>query len=341
MVENTICETENLRFLAGFDFLDVCLLGETGTGKTRLAQQIHDLSPRKEKPFVAVNCAELAPALIESELFGYEKGAFTGATEQRRGKFEAAMGGTIFLDEIGELALELQAKLLKVVEEKRVMRVGSNVPRPVDVRIIYATHRDLSVLRHDLRYRVRAAHTIQLKPLRERRGEILRLAHSFIAEFSRKFRQEVSASEESLRLLTRSEWRGNVRELRSFVEKACLTALFGSNPQNAPRQKNSTIELTGELLLAQLKKFRDLDEISDHRQARDFSEPPLPKIETGLRLLPGAGVYKQTVEQFDRELIKKTLEENNQNVSRAAIKLGLSRYGLIKKIKRYGIKVAG
>lgn len=341
MIENTICETENLQFLAGFDFLDVCLLGETGTGKTRLAQQIHDLSPRREKPFVAVNCAELPVALIESELFGFEKGAFTGATEPRKGKFEAATGGTIFLDEIGELAVDVQAKLLKVVEEKRVMRVGSSVSRSIDVRIIYATHRDLSVLRQDLRYRVRAAHTIQLKPLRERRDEILRLARNFIADFSRKCMQPVAASNESLRLLEFAEWRGNVRELRSFVEKACLTALFSTGRQNAPRKNCSTVELTSELILAQLKKFRELEETSDHREAQDFSESPPPKIETALRLVAGTGDYKKAVEQFDRDLIKKTLEDNNQNVSRAAIKLGLSRYGLIKKIKRYGIKVAG
>lgn len=341
MTENTICETENLQFLAGFDFLDVCLLGETGTGKTHLAQRIHDLSSRKDKPFVAVNCAELPAALIESELFGYEKGAFTGATEPRRGKFEAAGGGTIFLDEIGELALEVQAKLLKVVEEKRVTRVGSSVPRPLDVRIIYATNRDLSVLRQDLRYRVRAAHTIELKPLRERPQEISRLAKTFIADFNRKCIREVAASETSLRLLTRAEWRGNVRELRFFVEKACLAALFSKGTPNACHKENSPVELTGEIILAQLKKFREIDENSDYRQLQNFSEPSQPKIETALHLVAGAGGYKQTVEQFDRDLIEKTLEATNQNVSRAAVKLELSRYGLIKKIRRYGIKVAG
>lgn len=156
-MSNNFNETGSLELLARFDFLDVCLLGETGTGKTRAAQFIHDSSPRRDKPFVAVNCAELAPALIESELFGFEKGAFTGAVAAKTGRFEAANGGTIFLDEIGELASDVQAKLLKIVEEKRVVRVGSTVPRPVDVRVICATHRDLSVLREDLRYRI-AAH---------------------------------------------------------------------------------------------------------------------------------------------------------------------------------------
>src|SRR5215204_3052904 len=126
MQNNNFCEDEDIKRLAGFDFLDVCLLGETGTGKTHTARLLHDLSPRAEKPFVAVNCAELAPSIIEAELFGYEKGAFTGAFVPRVGKFEAAAGGTLFLDEIGELAAHMQAKLLKVVEEKHITRVGSN-----------------------------------------------------------------------------------------------------------------------------------------------------------------------------------------------------------------------
>lgn len=331
---DNLSDSGNLELLARYDFLDLCLLGETGTGKTYAAELIHRLSPRKDKPFVAVNCAELSPLLIESELFGYEKGAFTGALSSKAGKFEAAAGGTLFLDEIGELAPDLQAKLLKVVEEKRVMRVGSSVPRPVDVRIIYATHRDLSVLREDLRYRVRAAHTVRLKPLRDRRGEIPQLARLFIADFSRKSMQKMAASEKVLHLLERDDWRGNVRELRSFVEKACLAALFDGN-----RQKDAaTVELTAKLILSQLTKFRSADEASDSRQAWE-NLAPSPTIEIGLRLVAG-GSYKQAVEEFDRDLIKKTLEENNQNVSRTAIKLGLSRNGLIKKIKRYGIKVA-
>lgn len=335
---NNFSQAENIQILAHYDFLDVCLLGETGTGKTHLAQQIHDLSPRKDKPFVAVNCAELAHALIESELFGCEKGAFTGATEQKKGKFEAAMGGTIFLDEIGELSLNVQAKLLKVVEEKRVMRVGSSVARSVDVRIIYATHRDLSVLREDLRYRVSAAHAIELKPLRKRRGEILCLAQIFVADFSRKCMHPFTASEKTLRLLEQAEWRGNVRELRSFVEKACLAALFNGNRLRAPDEKTLTVELTTELILSQLKKFRQIDEFGDnHRTPENL--PQAAKTETGLRLVASGGGYKQTVADFDRNLIKKTLEENNQNVSRTASELGLSRYGLIKKIRRYGIKV--
>ena len=326
---NNFSETGSLELLARYDFLDVCLLGETGTGKTHLAQLIHNLSPRKEKPFVAVNCAELAPALIEAELFGYEKGAFTGALCAKTGKFEAAMGGTIFLDEIGELASEVQAKLLKVVEEKRITRVGSSVAREVDVRIIYATHRDLTVFREDLRYRV-AAHTIQLKPLRERREEILPLAGLFIADFIRKSGREIAASENALRLLEHAEWRGNVRELRSFLEKACLYALFIADRQkSSDGEETPTAELTTELLQSRLPQSNETragkaQMRGEKTDTTDFA----------------AADYRQEIKDFDRRLIRKTLEKNGRNVSRTAVELGLSRYGLIKKIKRLGITVA-
>lgn len=328
---NNFSEADSFELLARFDFLDVCLLGETGTGKTRLAHLIHDSGPRKDKPFVAFNCAELSPALIESELFGYEKGAFTGAVAPKTGRFEAANGGTIFLDEIGELAFEMQAKLLKVVEEKRIVRVGSSVTRPIDVRVICATHRDLSVLREDLRYRI-AAHAIRLKPLRERREEISELARVFIRDFSRKSMQRVAASEKVLRLLEDAEWRGNVRELRSFVENACLAALSSGNRLYAQKEENSTLELTADLIVSQLTII-DGDFAALGEPSQSSEKPPLPLDAT-------SDGYKQRVEEFDRNLIKKTLEENKRNVSRTASKLGLSRNGLIKKIKRYGIGFA-
>ena len=222
---SNFCEDAEIRHLAHFDFLDVCLLGETGTGKTHAARLIHSLSPRKHKPFIAVNCAELSTLIIEAELFGYEKGAFTGAIATKTGKFEAAAGGTLFLDEIGELSSEMQAKLLKVVEEKQITRVGSVVTRPVDLRIIYATNRDLDVFREDLRFRV-AAHTIRLKPLRERPDIIIPLAYQFITDFNLKSGRKISVSKSTLQILERAAWRGNVRELRTIIEKACLDALF-------------------------------------------------------------------------------------------------------------------
>ena len=320
-------ETDGFEFLAGFDFLDLFLLGETGTGKTHLARQIHNLSPRASRPFIAVNCAELSPTIIEAELFGYEKGAFTGAITSKTGKFEAANGGTLFLDEIGELNSDMQAKLLKVVEEKYVTRVGSSVPRPVNLRIIYATHRDLDVLREDLRYRI-AAHTIKLKPLRERPDDILALAHTFIAEFAHKSGRQIAAREENLCLLKHGYWRGNVRELRTFMETACLDALVYADRQNIPNGKTSIAEITGEILLSLLPQnnaFLKTEESSNKRTNTNNFE---------------AADYKQEIKEFDRRLVIKTLEKNSRNVSRTAVELGLSRYGLIKKIKRYEIVLA-
>lgn len=320
-------ETDGFEFLAGYDFLDLFLLGETGTGKTHLARQIHNLSPRASRPFIAVNCAELSPSIIEAELFGYEKGAFTGAISSKTGKFEAANGGTLFLDEIGELNSDMQAKLLKVVEEKYVTRVGSSVPRPVNLRIIYATHRDLDVLREDLRYRI-AAHTIKLKPLRERPEDILALAHTFITEFAYKSRRHISASEKTLCLLKQAEWRGNVRELRSFLETACIDALVHADRQSVYNRKTSTAELTGEILLSLMPRNNNFikteKSLNASAEINDFASSD----------------YKQEIKDFDRRLVIKTLGKNNNNVSRTAVELGLSRYGLIKKIKRYGIILA-
>lgn len=315
-------DNENgIKVLAGFDFLDLCLLGETGTGKTHTARLIHNLSPRSEKPFVAVNCAELSASIVEAELFGYEKGAFTGAISSKVGKFEAAAGGTLFLDEIGELNNDMQAKLLKVVEEKHITRVGSVVERPVNLRIIYATNRDLSVFREDLRYRI-AAHTIDLKPLRERREEILPLARKFVADFSRKSGREIVASKNTLGLLEQADWRGNVRELRSFIEKVCLDALCHADQRKLPDEKPPTAELTAQILFSRLPQ----DEI------RLVKRPILDERNESIT------DYRQEIKDYDRCLIKKTLEKNKRNVSRTAVELGLSRYGLIKKIKRYGIK---
>jgi len=317
MQMKNFCETERIQKLAGFDFLDVCLLGETGTGKTHAARLIHELSPRAQKPFIAVSCAELSASIIEAELFGYEKGAFTGAVSSKTGKFEAAAGGTLFLDEIGELSSEMQAKLLKVVEEKQITRVRSIVARPVNLRIIYATNRDLGVFREDLRYRV-AAHTIKMKPLRERLEEIMPLANQFIAEFSRKSGREITASRKVLQVLTKGNWRGNVRQLRSFIEKVCLDAILLADRHN-PNGGEISVELTAEILLSNLPQhtiyFNERDDLIELKSTN----------------------YKQEVKDYDRQLVKRTLRKNNGNVSRTAIELGLSRYGLIKKIKRYKI----
>ena len=316
---NKFNETESLEMLARYDFLDVCLLGETGTGKTHTAQMIHNMSPRAKYAFIAVNCAELSPSIIESELFGYEKGAFTGATATKTGKFEAAAGGTLFLDEIGELPPSLQAKLLKVVEEKSVTRVGGTRPHAVDVRIIYATHRDLSVLREDLRYRI-AAHTLRLKPLRERPDEIVSLARLFLTEFSRRSGHTIQATDKTLRLLKKPNWLGNVRELRSFVQKICLDALFVAEIEN---RASEPIELTKEFLSARLDAF-----INEQNARITFADQTSPPV-----LAPGERM-EEYIEKVEAHLLQKALEATKHNQTQAARDLGLSRSGLIKKLKR-------
>jgi transcriptional regulator with GAF, ATPase, and Fis domain len=314
----TLRSNGNLTLLAGYDFLDLCLLGETGTGKTHTARLIHDMSPRAKKPFVAVNCAELTPSIIESELFGYEKGAFTGATSTREGKFEAAAGGTLFLDEIGELTVNLQAKLLKIVEEKNVTRVGGNRSRPVDVRIVYATHRDPAVFREDIRYRI-TAHAVCLKPLRERIEQIVPLAQEFLQNFNSKSGRNVWAKEDVLCQLETAPWHGNIRELRSFVEKACLDALFAAD---AAGDRAHKVILTREIVESRLKK-------KGLTPGNSPSSPlgPWPQFIPGQRMV-------EYLERIETDLLKSALESNNHNQTRAARDLGISRSGLIKKLKR-------
>lgn len=314
-------DTENLAFFARYDFLDLCILGETGTGKSHTARLIHDLSPRVEKPFVAINCAELTPSIIEAELFGYEKGAFTGALASKEGKFEAATGGTIFLDEIGEMPAGLQAKLLKVVEEKCVTRVGGTRQRDVDVRIVYATHRDLHVLREDLRYRVAAAYAIHLKPLRERPEEIVPLARIFLTEFSRKFGRVIRATDDALKPLESSEWRGNIRELQTFVEKTCFGALFVAENES---RTNRPIELTGEFLLSRLESVAAATLHSAKCCSVSGGFPPFARGER----------IEEYLEKIENHLLQKAMEANNYNQTHAARDLGLSRGGLINKLKR-------
>lgn len=308
----------SLTLLARYDFLDLCLLGETGTGKTHTARLIHDMSPRADKPFVAVNCAELTPSIIEAELFGYEKGAFTGAATSKEGKFEAAAGGTLFLDEIGELTVNLQAKLLKVVEEKNVTRVGGIRSRNVDIRIVYATHRDPSVFREDVRYRV-TAHAVHLKPLRERVEEIVPLAKEFLANFNSKSGKTVTAKEDVLRLLETAPWKGNIRELRSFVEKVCLDALISAD---ASHERSSRIRLTREIVEERLNK-----------KALNIGGSPSSPLGPWPQFTPGERMVEY-LERIETDLLQSALVSNNYNQTRAAKDLGISRSGLIKKLKR-------
>ncbi len=223
---------EDVRQVAGTD-ASVLVLGETGTGKELFAHAIHDASTRSHKPLVKVNCAALPSALIESELFGHEKGAFTGATSKRVGRFSLADGGTMFLDEVGELPLELQAKLLRVLQEGEFEPVGSSQTFKVDVRIITATNRDLAEavangeFREDLYYRINVF-PITIPPLRDRSADIAALAQSFLQRFAQRAGRELaSLSADDIRMLTTYRWPGNVRELENVLERAVITAVNG------------------------------------------------------------------------------------------------------------------
>jgi formate hydrogenlyase transcriptional activator len=206
----------------------VLILGETGTGKELIARAIHKRSPRAERAFIAVNCAAIPPSLIASELFGYEKGAFTGATQRRLGRFEAANGGTIFLDEVGDLPQEIQIALLRVLQEREIERVGSDKPIPVDVRVLSATHRDLNALvaegkfRQDLMYRLNVV-PIEMPSLRERTADIPLLVEYFIARFGKKAGKKFETiDKKTLRLFQGYGWPGNVRELQNVIERAVI-----------------------------------------------------------------------------------------------------------------------
>jgi len=210
----------------------VLILGESGTGKELVARSVHFASPRRERPFVPVDCSALVPTLIESELFGYVKGAYTGATQSRRGLLETAAGGTLFLDEIGDLPVDLQAKLLRALQEREIKPVGSNERVPIDVRAIAATHRDLEEaiqkgqFRQDLYFRLNVVQ-IKLPPLRERKNDIPMLVNSFLDKFSSPERPVGSVSEDAMARLMAYDWPGNVRELENAVERAVA---LGSGP---------------------------------------------------------------------------------------------------------------
>src|SRR5436189_1861214 len=209
---------------------NVLLLGESGTGKELFARAVHHLSPRRDKPFVAINCAAIPETLIENELFGHERGAFTGAGDRRLGKFELASGGTVFLDEIGELPLAVQGKLLRVIEERCVDRIGGYAPVPVDVRVVAATNKDLRTavdkgeFRGDLFFRL-AVFPIEIPPLRERGEDVVLLARHFASQLGKELRgREATVSDAGIQTLRAHHWPGNVRELENSIERACILA---------------------------------------------------------------------------------------------------------------------
>ena len=290
----------------------VLLLGESGTGKELFARAVHHLSERRDKPFVAVNCAAIPETLIENELFGHERGAFTGAAARHLGKFELASGGTVFLDEIGELPLGVQGKLLRAIEEKAVDRIGGRAPIPVDVRIVAATNKDLrkaserGEFRRDLFFRL-AVFPIEIPPLRERGQDVVLLAHHFAAQLGKELRRrEAVLSEASIAALRRHKWPGNVRELENAIERACILADASSLE---PRDLGLVAETLNEP-----ETLVDLDTSGTLGQVADRA----------LRFV-------------ERRKILDALNANEGNKTRTADVLGVSYKTLLTKIKDYDI----
>lgn len=255
--------------LAGSE-ITVLITGESGTGKELIARFIHRVSKRREGPFVAVNCAAIPDNLLESELFGYEKGAFTGATERKAGKFELASGGTILLDEIGEMPMTLQAKLLRVLQEREIDRIGGKRPVPIDVRVIATTNRDLQKeclegrFREDLYYRLNVF-PIRIPPLRERKGDIPALALHFVKKFSSLSGKRINGlTDQAIEILRERQWRGNVRELENVIQRATVIAsgdmirpedLMFDNMDN-PQVPGMIREMEKDLILKTLKEVQ-------------------------------------------------------------------------------------
>jgi DNA-binding NtrC family response regulator len=293
----------------------VLLLGESGTGKELFARAVHHLSPRRDQPFVAINCAAIPETLIESELFGHERGAFTGANERRPGKFELASGGTVFLDEIGELPLAVQGKLLRAIEEKTVDRIGGRMPVPVDVRIVAATNRELQQaaeageFRRDLYFRL-AVFPIEIPPLRERAGDVVLLARHFAAQFGKELRgRAATLTDAALALLGAHAWPGNVRELENAIERACILADTSA-----------------------------LDARDFNLPAARGSETPAPATFAELDLSGGlAEATERAVNFVERRKIAETLRAHDGNKTRAAEALGVSYKTLLTKIKDYDL----
>ncbi len=276
--------------------ITVLITGESGTGKELLARYIHQRSNRANRPFVAINCAAIPESLLESELFGYEKGAFTGAVQTRRGKFEIAQGGTLLLDEIGEMPLQLQAKLLRVLQEKEIERLGSSRPIKIDVRIIATTNRDLKSeclegrFREDLYYRLNVF-PLNLPPLRQRQEDIPLLAEHFLEKFSQEAKKQIRGfTSKAMQCLLSNAWRGNVRELENVVQRAVLLC------------RGEYIDV-GDLMLER----EDLKTSS-----------------------------WGSIKEMERELILDALRRTNGNRTKAARILGISVRTLRNKLKEYG-----
>jgi two-component system, NtrC family, nitrogen regulation response regulator NtrX len=300
-----VLQTRKQIALVGPRNANVLITGENGTGKEVVARMIHNASSRQGQPFIAVNCAAIPDELIESELFGHEKGAFTNAVQSRKGRFELAQKGTIFLDEIGDMSLRTQAKVLRIIQEKTYERVGGQASLEADVRIIAATNKDLTEeikagrFREDLYYRLNVV-PIKMVPLRDRQEDILPLAQHFLSEMQDQAKGPITLSDYAEKMLASHDWPGNVRELKNAIERAVI--------------------------------------LSDGRSisAADFTW--LGSSQTVTEPLARAGLtLKAAKSDFERSFILDKLEEHDWNVTRTADALGIERSNLHKKLKSYDI----
>ena len=304
---------------------NVLITGESGTGKEWAARYMHELSPRRDNPFVPVNCGAIPSELLESELFGHEKGAFSGAVATRMGRFEVAEGGTMFLDEIGDMSLSMQVKLLRVIQERVFERVGSNRSRSCDVRIIAATHRNLEQaildgnFREDLFYRLNVF-PIELPPLRDRTDDIDALIENILNRCSQTGLQPVEITPGAVRVLKQYDWPGNIRELGNLIERLCI--LYPGEPVDITQLPT---RYTSKAVLRE----SDLKDVASTRasgpQPQDFD-------------LPAEGMPLKTyLENVEIALIRRALYEANGVAAQAARQLQIGRTTLAEKMKRYKI----
>ena len=347
--------------------ITLLVLGETGSGKEHLARSVHACSHRKDRTFLAVNCAAIPDTLLESELFGHERGAFTGAVGTRRGKLELADGGTLFLDEIGDLPLSMQPKLLRVLEDKRIVRLGSSEEKTLDVRIIAATHQNLGLavqegrFREDLFYRLSVVE-LRLPPLRERLEDIPKLAESFLELENERSGRRLRWDAAALRRLGKHYWPGNVRELRNAVEKLCVLAegpaisvtdvesfAFSSAPPGPVMSaRPMSSDLVGRRLEEAERQIRELrDAVESLRSGRTTvagAEPMASSAEDGIaggaedgsgNGVPGQ-TYHDQMEEASRVIVRRALEQSG-SITAAARLLGLSRQNLSIKCKQLGL----
>lgn len=304
----------------------VLVTGESGTGKEIVAKQIHDLSGR-EGPFIAVNCGAIPEQLLESELFGHERGAFTGAVAARAGRFEQAKGGTFFLDEIGDMPTVMQVKLLRVLEERIVERVGGTKSIPVDVRLIAATHRDLpkciasGSFREDLYYRL-SIFPIEITPLRDRAEDIPPLVQEFVERLKNEQSMSLALSNGAMRALQHYKWPGNARELGNLIERLAVLRPNGNvTEQDLP--------------------WPIVDRPAEEPAGPDIISHDLQPV-AGIVTLPNDGMdLKQYLANIEQDIIHQALVESDGVVQRAAEMLGVGRTTLVEKIKRFNINVNG